>query len=181
MIQKKILSILFIAVLFVLIGFAFAKWYPKELPATNSVAENNVLDVSVSPDGTYIAKELVDAEGEFRNLTLLSRDTGESTTLINEDDESQIHSLVWSASSERLFFAVTRTKTDQSVLLYVDKAALDPNAVTEIVFSDPEAVLNGTIKIVGASGDTMYIENQDRIFSLDLSQGVNAQPILFEE
>lgn len=180
MVTMKTASILFIAALFVLIGFVLGKWYSKDSPAINSATENNVLDVSVSPDGTYIAKELADTDGGFRNLTLLNRDTGETTTLINVDDESQIHTLVWDASGKRLFFAVTRTNTDQSVLLYVDTAAPDPNAVTEIVFSDPEAILNGTIMIVGVSGDTIYIENQDRIFSLDLSHGINAQPIPFE-
>ncbi len=60
---------------------------------------------------------------------------------------------------------------------YIDINDYDPYAVTEIVYEDPDEILNTQTGLTGVENNILYLETNNKVYTLDPSQGVDTRPV----
>lgn len=128
-----------------------------------------------SPKYNYLVKQITNNDLGAQSIELIDLKTKETYILDTININSRYHSLMFGNSGQRLYFGRTNKLNSNTTLFYIDLMDFNPSTVTEITSRDL-GPLTGEYKIVGESGDTVYIRKDNNLYSLMLD--FNAVPVL---
>jgi hypothetical protein len=180
---------IFIPLLILIVVIVGSIWLGYELKQLKLETESSVNNtetsvvfnemIAVSPDGKYVATVNKTASGQSQELKVTSVTGNDEHILSTKDLSYTFQHPIWNSSGNRLYFAYTRKDPSvQTTLFYIDLSNPDPYAVTEIVYTDIQGLLNGSAEIAGENGNLLYINNGTKLYQIDLDKGIDASPIL---
>lgn len=149
---------------------------------TNSVQLNNLNSEASRvqsfefPNSPYYVRLTTSVDGK-QSLVMHNREENYSKKLTIFDSDYKYKDFTWDQDKTKLYFISKIPESAQINFLYININDYDPYAVTEIVYEDPEDVLNDQTKLIGVKDNILYLETNNKVYTLDPSQGVDTRPV----
>ncbi len=157
----------------------------------NKASDTNIIDeidlgqslnefsqlVSISPDGTHVLYVSNNTDGSYHSLKYQNLQTSENKIFDTISVSSKYYDFIWYGNN-RVYYAIGgELNNGYTTFYYHDFNSVDPNAVTGIVFEDPDLIMQGEVGIAGVGEDILYVQKDSKIYSINLKDGPGAQPI----
>jgi len=134
--------------------------------------------ISMSPDGVHVVFVEKNSDGSYYTLTYRNLQTDENTILDTMSTSSQYYDFTW-YGSDKVYYAISgELNNGYTTFYYYDFSGVDPFAGAGIVFEDPNLVMQGEVDIAGVGEDILYIQKDNKIYSVNLKEGAGAVPVL---
>lgn len=181
--KQKILllaGILCILVIFVALYFVLSNHGNQQVNSNVNKTNDQVtiVQLAVSPSGNYLAAVKRNNNSDYQWLELDNLSKGDNHVVDTVASNIDVHSLVWNATSQKLYFAKTFGSPSQYTLFYyVDLSSSDPYSLLDVPYSGEDSLV-GKETIVEVADEKLFYQSGSNIYSLDLSQEGGSLPAL---
>ncbi len=134
--------------------------------------------ISISPDGTHALYVTNNTDDSYRSLKYRNLQTDENKILDTMSASSKYYDFIWYGNN-RVYYAIGgELNNGYTTFYYHEFNGVDPFAGTAIVFEDPDLIMQGKADIAGVGENIVYIQKDDKIYSINLKEGAGAIPEL---
>jgi len=145
----------------------------------NTTAAISSGDTVVSPAGKYMIFVENSYVEPYRTLKRRDLQTNKERVLATTNFQYKYYDFTWYGNNRVYYAEYGKINGDGSTALYYhDFSGADPSAVTTIVFEDPDLIMQGEVGIAGVGEDILYIQKDNKIYSINLKEGAGAIPEL---
>lgn len=116
------------------------------------------------------------SENDTQQLLMHNRKDNTSIVLNDNGYPHSYRDFVWSADKTKLYFLAENITFGTIAIIYSDITGTDPYALTEVIYTDPDAIISANVVLVRVEGSVLFLIKGENEYSLDSSVGVDAEP-----
>ncbi len=149
-------------------------------PESSTITRVSSHDISISPDGKYAVFVENSTAEPYRSVKRKDLQTGTEYVMTTSNAQYKYYDFTWYGDSRIYYikYGKINSVNGYASLQFQDVSDADPLVVTEVVFEDPDMIMQGQVRIVGVGEGILYIQKDNNIYSVNLTEGAAAIPEL---